>query len=188
MSRSRCSTAVPSGLLIFRYKRQSSAKRRDLDFIYTGRSLMYTRKIMTNREQSLEALRMLPEPNLTSLPLQPLAGLCCPGKTDSKTKSDHDIQRDVQTILWHFVKCLRGEKEGDLTQSYDQNPYTNRKFENQMNHTKTPPKTSITQRLRTDLRRSIGVTTVISLVWLNRFNSRRMASILLLSSIPLART
>ena len=34
---------------------------------------------------------------------------------------------------------------------------------------KTPPTTSITQRLQTDLGRSVGVTTVIQLVWLNRF-------------------
>ena len=34
---------------------------------------------------------------------------------------------------------------------------------------KTPPKASITQRLRTDLGRSVEVTTVIQLVWLNRF-------------------
>ena len=33
---------------------------------------------------------------------------------------------------------------------------------------KKPPKTTITQRLQTDLRRSVGVTTVIQLVWLNR--------------------
>ena len=52
---------------------------------------------------------------------------------------------------------LLGEKEGDLTQSYDKTPYTNRKFENQRS-TQTPPKTSITQRLRTDLERSVGVT------------------------------
>ena len=38
-----------------------------------------------------------------------------------------------------------------------------------MDNTKTPPKTSITQRLRTDLGRSVGVTTVIQLLWLNRF-------------------
>ena len=42
------------------------------------------------------------------------------------------------------------EKEGDLTQSYDKNPYTNRKFETKGQHTQTPPKTSITQQLRTD--------------------------------------
>ena len=34
---------------------------------------------------------------------------------------------------------------------------------------KDATKTSITQRLRTDLGRSIGVTTAIQLVWLNRF-------------------
>ena len=50
------------------------------------------------------------------------------------------------------------EKEGDLTQSYDKNPYTNRKFENQRTTHTTPPKTSITQQLRTDLGRSVGVT------------------------------
>ena len=37
-----------------------------------------------------------------------------------------------------------------------------------MDNTKTPPKTSITQRLRTYLGWSVGVTTVIQLVWLNR--------------------
>ena len=36
---------------------------------------------------------------------------------------------------------------------------------------KTQPKTSITQRLRTDLGRSIGVSTVTQLVWLNQFTS-----------------
>ena len=50
------------------------------------------------------------------------------------------------------------EKEGDLTQSYDKTPYTNRKFENQRTTHTTPPKTLITQRLRTDLGRSVGVT------------------------------
>ena len=41
------------------------------------------------------------------------------------------------------------EKEGDLTQSYDENPYTYRKFKNQLT-TQNATKTSITQRLRTD--------------------------------------
>ena len=39
------------------------------------------------------------------------------------------------------------EKEGDLTQSYDKTPYTNRKLEPKDN-TQTPPKTSITQRFK----------------------------------------
>ena len=34
---------------------------------------------------------------------------------------------------------------------------------------KTPPKTSITQRLRADLGRSVGATAVTPLVWLNQF-------------------
>ena len=34
---------------------------------------------------------------------------------------------------------------------------------------KRQPKTSITQRLRTDLERSVGVTIATQLVWLNRF-------------------
>ena len=38
-----------------------------------------------------------------------------------------------------------------------------------MDNTKTPPKTSITQRLQTDFGRSVGVTTDIKLVWLNQF-------------------
>ena len=36
-------------------------------------------------------------------------------------------------------------------------------------HTKTPPKTSITERLRTELGRSVGVTKATELVWLNMF-------------------
>ena len=42
-----------------------------------------------------------------------------------------------------------------------------------MDITKTQPKTSITQRLQTDLGRSVGVTTVIQLVWLNLSTNRK---------------
>ena len=48
---------------------------------------------------------------------------------------------------------MQREKEGDLTQSYDNNPYTNRKFENQRTTHTNATKTSITQQLRTDLGR-----------------------------------
>ena len=41
----------------------------------------------------------------------------------------------------------------------------------QRDNIKTPPKTLITQPLRTDLGRSLGVTAVTQLVWLNRFTS-----------------
>ena len=51
-----------------------------------------------------------------------------------------------------------------LGESYDESLYFNQKFNNQ-----SPTKTSITQRLWTDLGRSVGVTTAIQLVWLNRF-------------------
>ena len=43
------------------------------------------------------------------------------------------------------------------------------KSEKQRDNTKTPSKLSITQRLRTDLGRSVGVTIATQLVWLNRF-------------------
>ena len=56
----------------------------------------------------------------------------------------------AETVL---TREITREKEGDLTQSYDKTPYTNKK-----NNTQTSPKTSITQRLRTDLGRSVWVT------------------------------
>ena len=45
------------------------------------------------------------------------------------------------------------------------------KSKKQRDNTKTPPKTSIKQRLRTDLGRLVGVTTATPLVWLNRFTT-----------------
>ena len=39
----------------------------------------------------------------------------------------------------------------------------------QSDKTKTPQQTAITQRLRADLGRSVGVTIATQLVWLNRF-------------------
>ena len=53
-------------------------------------------------------------------------------------------------ILW--------EKEGDLTQSVWQNPLYQQKIRKPKDNTQTPPKTSNSQRLRTDLGRSVGVT------------------------------
>ena len=41
----------------------------------------------------------------------------------------------------------------------------------QRDNIKTPPKTLITQLMRTDLGRSVGVTAVTQLVWLNQFTS-----------------
>ena len=47
-------------------------------------------------------------------------------------------------------------------------PTPTEKSKKQRDNTKTPPKTSITQRLRTDLGRSVGVTIATQLVWLNQ--------------------
>ena len=69
---------------------------------------------------------------------RPMLGLACSLIFETIFPTCHD-----------FLDFLR-EKTGDLTQFYDKNPYTNRKFEKKpMDNTKTPPKTSITQRLRT---------------------------------------
>ena len=62
------------------------------------------------------------------------------------------------------------EKGRDLTQSYDKSPYTNRNVKRaKWQHKKMQQKSSITQRLRTDLGRSVGVTTATQLVWLTWF-------------------
>ena len=55
------------------------------------------------------------------------------------------------------------EKGRDLTQSYDKSPYTNRKIKKATWQHKNATKNLITQRLRTDLRRTVGVTTVTPL-------------------------
>ena len=61
------------------------------------------------------------------------------------------------------------EKGRVLTRSYDKSPYTHRKKKYKRDNTQTQPKTSIIQRLRFDLGRSVRVTIVTQLVWLNRF-------------------
>ena len=48
-------------------------------------------------------------------------------------------------------------------------PTPTEKSKKQLDNTKTPPKTSITQWLRTYFGRSVGVTEATQLVWLNRF-------------------
>ena len=53
----------------------------------------------------------------------------------------------------------------------DKNPYTQKHNDNAKNA--TYQKTSITQRLSTDLGRLVGVTTATQLVWLNRFTGSK---------------
>ena len=54
-----------------------------------------------------------------------------------------------------------------------QKPLNSPKNPKRYDNTKTPPKTSITQRLRTDLGRSVGVTIATELVWLKRFTGSK---------------
>ena len=77
-------------------------------------------------------------------------------------KKNYGVTRD-------FIPVLFREKGIDLTQYYDKSPYIQSK--KQRDNTKTPPKTSIAQRLQTDVGWSVGVTTATRLVWLNRFTS-----------------
>ena len=66
----------------------------------------------------------------------------------------------------HFPIILR-EKGRDLTQSYDKSPYTNGNVKRaKWQHKQRHKKSSIKQWLRTDLGRSVGVTTATQLVWL----------------------
>ena len=64
-------------------------------------------------------------------------------------------------LFLYFLKYLSNksfprENRRDLTQSYDKSPLYHRKILKKVTTQKTPPKTSITQRLLTDLGRSVG--------------------------------
>ena len=67
------------------------------------------------------------------------------------------------------IIIVKREKGRDLTQSYDISPFTYRKPQKVKWQHKNSTKSSIAQRLRTDLGRSVGLITVIQLVWLNLF-------------------
>ena len=60
--------------------------------------------------------------------------------------------------------CILCEKGKGLTKSYDESPYTNRKFKKQNSSTKRDK-----NFLYDDLGWSVGVATAIQLVSLNRF-------------------
>ena len=68
----------------------------------------------------------------------------------------------------HFEQFVR-QKGGDLTQYYDKSPYTNRNVKRAKWQHKQRQKSSIKQQLRTDLGRSVGVTTATQLLWLTWF-------------------
>ena len=67
---------------------------------------------------------------------------------------------------WHiYHTLLLIQKGGDLTQSYDKSPYTHGNVKTGSDNTNNATKSSIKRRLRTDLGRSVGVTTATQLVW-----------------------
>ena len=63
------------------------------------------------------------------------------------------------------------EKGRDLTQSCEKTHTSTEQSKKQRDNIKTPPKNLITQLLRTDLGRSVRVTAVTQLVWLDQFMS-----------------
>ena len=73
----------------------------------------------------------------------------------------------ISKYAFPITVFIKGKRKRN-TRSYGKSPQTNRK--NQRDNIKTPPKTSITHRLRTALGRSAGVTIATQLVWLNQFN------------------
>ena len=74
----------------------------------------------------------------------------------------HTVSREFkqtqQSIYrsWEKIFQLQREKESDLTRSYDKNPYTSRDVKSDNTNAQT---SLITQLMRTDLGRSVGVTT-----------------------------
>ena len=72
----------------------------------------------------------------------------------------------IKLSLFFRIKQLK-EKGRDLIQSYDKKPLHKQKCQKgKVTTQRTPQKSSIKQRLRTDLGRSVGVTTATQLVWL----------------------
>ena len=79
--------------------------------------------------------------------------------------------------VWWKVKMQHEEKKEEIWLSpMTKAPTSTEKSKKQCDNTKTPPKTSITQRLRTDLGRSFGVTIANQLVLLNRFTGSQLSN------------
>ena len=76
-----------------------------------------------------------------------------------------DPQKRI-AILWEKRK-----KEKIWLSPMTKDLHPQKKSKRQRDNKQTPPKTSITQRLRADSGRQVGVTTAILVVWLNWFTS-----------------
>ena len=74
----------------------------------------------------------------------------------------------IETSLWCKILSKRKRRISDSVLWQKALYMYQQKIRKLVNNAKTPPKTLITQRLQTDLGRSVGVRTIIQLVWLNR--------------------
>ena len=82
------------------------------------------------------------------------------------------ITQIPQAVGLSYFTCVfleTREKGIDLTRLYDKSPYIHRQILNATWQHKNATKTSITQPLRTDSVRLVGVTIATQLVWFNRF-------------------
>ena len=89
------------------------------------------------------------------------------GRTDGRRPDGH--HHTIICPVWRRAYKKEEIWLGPITKA----PTPTEKSKKQRGHTKTPPKFSITQRLRTDIRRSVGVTTATPLVWLKWFTSAK---------------
>ena len=84
----------------------------------------------------------------------------------------HPVDLTHVLVIYRYTSKYLWEKKEEIWLSpMTKAPTATEKSRKQRDNTKTPPKTSITQWLRTDLGRSVGVTTVTPLVSLNWFIS-----------------
>ena len=82
------------------------------------------------------------------------------------------LSQSLPDAVFIVTSKQKSKEKKDLTQSFNKIiPTPTEKANKQRENTKKPPKLSITQRLRTDLGWSVGVTRATPLVLLNRFTS-----------------
>ena len=78
----------------------------------------------------------------------------------------------MKTIFSTTIESFIKDKKEEIWPSpMTKAPTPTEKSKKQRDNTNNATKTLITQRLRTDLGRSVGVTTATPLVWLNQFTS-----------------
>ena len=98
------------------------------------------------------------------------------GQSDNTNNATKKFDYTAVVLMYHINWChcyayapeyhqegispsANGEKGSDLTQSYDKAAAPVEKSKRQRDNTKNVTKTSVKQRLRTDLGRSVGATT-----------------------------